>query len=206
MSTETQQEWNQRYVDGNTPWDNNQPDSELIRVLAEHSIAPCRMLELGCGTGTNAVYLAQQGFDVTAFDLSELAIEKATARAKEAGVDVRLLAASIFDLPDLGDPFSLVFDRGVYHCVRRQGAAKFCQAVAKLTAPGGWYLTLAGNPNEPEPPQGGPPRVSAEEMCRELSGAFDLVLLREFRFDPVTIDGVVDRPLAWSALWRRKAN
>ncbi len=204
MTTETPQEWNQRYVDGNTPWDTNEPDSELIRVLAEHAIAPCRMLELGCGTGTNAVYLAQQGFDVTAFDLSELAIEKATARAKEAGVDVRLLAASIFDLPDLGEPFPLVFDRGVYHCVRRQGAARFCDVVANLTAPGGWYLTLAGNPNEAQ--QEGPPRVSAEEMCRELSGAFDLVLLREFRFDAVLIDGVDFRPLAWSGLWRRKSN
>jgi len=204
MPTETPQQWNQRYAEGDTPWDNGVPDSELQRVLAQYDISPCRMLELGCGTGVNAVWLAQQGFDVTAFDISSLAIEKARARADAAGAALQLFEADIHHLPDLGEPFPFVFDRGVYHCVRRQGAEPFVAAVAALAAPNGYYLTLAGNPNEPEPPQGGPPRVTAEQMCRELSPAFHLVQLREFRFDPVTIGGVVDEPLAWSALWRRK--
>lgn len=206
MTTQTPEQWNERYREGNTPWDNDVADSELQRVIDQFQIAPCRMLEPGCGTGTNAVHLARGGFDVTAFDVSQLAIDKAQARAKAAGVAVNFLVADVFDLPDFGEPFPLVFDRGVYHCVRRQDASRFVKAIAALSAPAGYYLTLAGNPNEPEPPHGGPPRVSAEEMCRELSPAFDLVQLREFRFDPILIDGVVDQPLAWSVLWRRKAD
>lgn len=203
MTTETPQQWNARYAEGNTPWDNDQPDSELARVVQQSAIAACRMLELGCGTGTNAVWLAQQGFNVTAFDLAQLAIEKAQARASGANVGIKFFQGDVFSLPDLGEPFEFVFDRGVYHCVRRLNAALFAEVVAGLTAPGGHYLTLAGNPNEPHSPEGGPPRVAAEELCRELSPHFHLVQLREFRFNPILIDGQIDQPLAWSALWRR---
>src|SRR5438552_11989125 len=112
-------DWNQRYVAGDTPWDSGQPSAELIRVLREWNIGPCRALEMGCGTGENAVYLAQQGFDVTAFDLAPLAVERAQAKMHEAGVKVRLLTADVLDLPDVGPPFSFVFDRGLYHVVRR---------------------------------------------------------------------------------------
>lgn len=204
MHTETPQQWNERYVEGNTPWDVGVADSQLQRIIAEYEIAPCRMLELGCGTGTNAVYLAQQGFGVTAFDLSPLAVEKATSRAGEANVKVNLFVGDVCALPDLGEPFDFVFDRGVYHCVRRQNVEPFVQTVAALTAPGAYYLTLAGNANEPAPPEEGPPRVRAEEICRELSPAFDLVQLREFHFDPIHIEGADFQPLGWSALWRRK--
>lgn len=203
MPTETPEQWNQRYAEGNTPWDNQQPDNELKRVIEQFSVAPCRMLELGCGTGTNALWLAEQRFDVTAFDLSSLAIEQAVAKAAVSNAKIRFVQADVFDLPDLGEPFPFVFDRGVYHCVRRFSAARFAEVVATLTASEGYYLTLAGNPNEPEPPQGGPPRVAADELCRELSPHLQLVQLREFRFDPIVIDGIVDQPLAWSALWRR---
>ena len=72
--------WNERYEKDNTPWETGQPSSELQRVLAEFPIRPCRAVELGCGTGANAVWLAQQGFEVTALDLSPLAIARARNR------------------------------------------------------------------------------------------------------------------------------
>ena len=52
--------------------------------------------------------------------------------------------------------------------------------------------------------EGGPPRVSDETICRELSPLFDLVQLREIRFDSGEVENVLPNPLAWSALWRRK--
>jgi SAM-dependent methyltransferase len=202
----TTADWNDRYRTGDAPWDNNVPDSEMLSVLRQIAIAPCRMLELGCGTGTNAVQLALRGFDVTAFDVAPLAIEKAKARAAQAGVKINFFVGDVFKLPALGEAFPFVYDRGVYHTVRRQGAEQFCQVVAGLTKPGGLYLTLAGNANEENAPAGGPPRVTAEEICRELSPAFELVQLREFRFDPVMLNGRIDQPLAWSALWRRRSS
>ena len=72
--------WNERYAKGDTLRETGQLSSELERVVAELPIRPCRALELGCGTGASAVWLAQQGFDVTALDLSPLAIERARQR------------------------------------------------------------------------------------------------------------------------------
>src|SRR5207302_243222 len=103
-------DWNQRYATGDVPWDSGQPSAELMRVLGEWKIQPCRALEMGCGTGENAVYLARQGFDVTAFDLAPLAIERAERKIRAAGVNVRLLKADVFNLPDVGPPFPFVFD------------------------------------------------------------------------------------------------
>jgi methyl halide transferase len=59
-------EWNDRYRDGDLPWDTGQNSSELQRVLGRNPIQPCRALELGCGTGTNSVWLAQQGLKLLA--------------------------------------------------------------------------------------------------------------------------------------------
>src|SRR5438874_5426529 len=94
-----QARWDERYDKADTPWETGLPSSELQRVVAEVPVAPCRAVELGCGTGASAVWLARQGFDVTALDLSPLAIERARRRADQAGVAVRFLAADVLDPP-----------------------------------------------------------------------------------------------------------
>lgn len=201
---EDRPDWNERYAQGNTPWDTGRPSRELERALSEHEIPRGRVLELGCGSGTNAVFLAQQGFEVTAIDVSPLAIDRAKAKVLEAAVDVTLLAADLLDLPDLGPAFPLVFDRGVYHTVRRGNLPGFLATLSKVTEQGSIYLTKAGNANEVRLAEQGPPQVSAEEICRELGTLFDLVELRETRFNDIVFDGKPERPLAWSALFRRK--
>ncbi len=65
-----QENWNQRYVDGQLPWDNGTPDPRLPRVLEQYGVAPGLALEIGCGTGTNLCWLAEQGFTVTGTDLA----------------------------------------------------------------------------------------------------------------------------------------
>src|SRR5260221_10156924 len=87
--------WDDRYRSGDTPWDTGRPSSELQRVLAEEKVPAGRAIDLGCGTGANAVWLAQQGFDVTGVDISPLAIERANARAQAAGVSCRFLVADL---------------------------------------------------------------------------------------------------------------
>lgn len=67
----------------------------------------------------NAVYLAGQGFDVTAIDLAPTALEAGRERAREAGVTVKWIQADVLNPPALA-PFDLIFDRGCYHGVRRQ--------------------------------------------------------------------------------------
>jgi len=192
--------WNERYQKGETPWDTGQPSGELQRVVAEDGIVPCRAVELGCGTGTNALWLAQQGFDVTGIDLARLAIEKARQKATWAGVPIHFLVADILNLPDLGKPFGFLLDRGCYHAVRRDNAADYVQAIDRLLRPGGIGLILAGNAREPHEP--GPPVVSEEEIHREVGRVFTIRRLREFRFDPPP--GTNERFLAWSCLFGKE--
>src|SRR6478672_4431048 len=79
-------DWNDHYRDGNLPWDTGRASSELQRVFSHNTIQPGRALELGCGTGTNSVWLAQQGLEVTRVDVAPLAVERANERARGAGV------------------------------------------------------------------------------------------------------------------------
>jgi SAM-dependent methyltransferase len=193
-------DWNERYRQRETPWDTGRPSAELARVVAEEKLAPCRAIELGCGTGSNTVWLASQGFDVTGVDVSALAIERARQRAVGAGVRVRFVEADLLDAPELGGPFQFFFDRGCYHAVRRVDVARFLKTLGKIVPAGAQGLVLAGNAREPHDP--GPPVVSEEEIRRELGSIFEIVRLREFRFE-ITAPGFPEF-LAWSCLVRKK--
>ena len=193
--------WDERYAKGDTPWETSEPASELQRVLAEIPIRPCRALELGCGTGANAVWLAQQSFDVTAVDLSTLAVERARRRADEAGVSVRFLVADVLNPPpELVGPFDFFFDRGCYHVVRRVNVAEFLHSLKSISAAGAEGLILTGNAKEPHSP--GPPVVSEAEIRKEFGGAFEILSLEEFRFDQDPITNT--RFLGWSCWLKKK--
>ena len=194
------EDWNDSYREGNLPWDTGRPSSELGRVLSQNSIQPCRALELGCGTGTNSVWLAQQGFEVTGVDVAPLAVERAEQRARAAGVKARFLVADVLHLPALDGPFAFFFDRGCYHAVRRSAPEQYAPAVARQLASGGRGLILAGNAREPHDP--GPPVVSEEQIRDELGVAFEILDLHEFRFDEVP--GVPARFLGWSCLVEKR--
>lgn len=188
-------DWNEHYRSGFLPWDTGHPSTELQATLTRHAVAPCRVLELGCGTGTNSVWLAQQGFEVTAVDVAPLAVEQAQTRARVAGAEIKFVVADILQLPDIGGPFEFFFDRGCYHHAGREGRApNYAAAVAGQLLPGARGLILAGNAREPHQP--GPPVVSEEEIRAELGQAFNILDLHEFRFDEAP--GVPERFLGWS--------
>ena len=193
-------EWDERYRSGALPWDTGTPSSELVRVVQEYAIKPCRALEMGCGTGTNARYLASMGFDVTAVDLSQTAIDIARSKQSpdEPGVDFRV--ADLAADADLGEPYDFLFDRGVYHVVRGVNLDAFLATLSRASKPGALYLSIAGNSREKHDP--GPPTVSDEEIRSEVGRVFKIVHLREIRFDGSPARPT--RPLGWSCLMRRR--
>jgi SAM-dependent methyltransferase len=193
-------DWNESYRDGFLPWDTGRPSTELQRVVTETAIQPCRALEIGCGTGTNCVWLAQQGFTVTGVDVAPLAIEQAKERAQAAGLPAEFLTADVLALPTLNGPFGFFFDRGCYHAVRRNNPNDYAPAVARQLASGARGLILAGNAREPHEP--GPPVVSEEQLRQELGLAFEILDLHEFRFDEAP--GVPVQFLGWSCLVQKR--
>jgi methyl halide transferase len=201
LDPELVERWDARYQSESPPgWDTGRPSSELKSMVEQGLLRPCRVLELGCGTGVNSVYLASQGFDVTAIDLAPTALKAAEQRAREAGVKARWIQANVLNPPEL-EPFDFIFDRGCYHGVRRQSATGYVETIKALCRPAGRVLILAGNANERA--AGGPPRVDETDLVRDFAEAFDFVHLKEMWFD--TADEEAKGALAWSLLLRRKS-
>ncbi len=73
-------DWNAHYASGFTPWDSDEPDPALVATVEAGTIPAGRALEVGCGTGTNALWLAARGFDALGVDVSPLAIDRARAK------------------------------------------------------------------------------------------------------------------------------
>lgn len=207
-STTTAEDWQRRYLDGDMPWDSGRVDRELRQVASAPETGP-RALELGCGTGTNAVYLAEQGWDVTAVDLAPQALMRAQQRAAAAqnagrfaggAQPPRFVVGDVTQLDAVTGPFDLVFDRGCYHCVRRAGLlGGYIATVRRLTASGDRLLILAGNPDAGEP--GGPPKVTAAELMADFEKFCRIENLHAMRFEEA--DGS-DGPLGWSLLMTRR--
>ncbi len=190
--------WDERYIAGDTPWNTDRPTSHLLRAIEAYRIAPCRVFENACGTGTNAVHLASNGFDVTAVDISPTALERARRRAADAQVSVRFVEADFFRLPDLGPAFPFIVDVGGYHALRRIDEAAVVSTYERLLAPAGLLFILAGNSREPLDP--GPPTVSEEEVRAAFGGAFEILEIREVRFDVAPHNDI--HPLGWSIVLR----
>ncbi len=113
MTAMRRHDWDKHYSEGQAPWDSGVPSKELIRVLAEESIPAGRAAELGCGTGTNAIYLASRGFDVTAFDVSAAGLAAARQKAAAAGAKVNFVEADLCNFQLDVPPFDFIFDRGL---------------------------------------------------------------------------------------------
>lgn len=192
-------DFKQNYAEGNIPWDSGKPSEELLRVLNAGKLTGKTALEIGCGTGTNAIELARRGFEITAVDFVDEAIRIARSKAAKAEVKIDFRVADALN-QDLGGPYDVLFDRGVYHGLRMVDIAKFQNILKRVTRPGSWYLCLAGNSKETRIEKG-PPVVTEQEIRAELGPLFDIVELREFRFSTNQPDF---RPLAWSILMRRK--
>lgn len=197
----TSHDWDQHYVAELPPWESGQPSSELARVLAEEKTKPCRVIEFGCGSGVNAVWLAQQGFEVTGIDISPRALERAKRRAESAGVSVKYVLGDVLDLREEFAPFPMFFDRGCYHAVRRIDVAAYIRSLESVTSPAAQGLILSGNAKSTHEPGQGPPTVNEEELRAELEPAFKIVKLREFQFD--VADPSHPTFLGWSCWLRR---
>lgn len=133
--------WNAFYEDQTKPcpFFVRSPDASLVRRLRDGGLPRGRALDLGCGNGRNAIFLAGQGFLVDAVDFSEAAINWAAQRAQEAGVAVSLLQISVFDLDVAPGSYSLVYDSGCFHHIAPHRRGAYVRKVASALAPGGWF-------------------------------------------------------------------
>ncbi len=173
--------WDAIYHAGTPPWETGHPARELVRVMEEGLIPPGRVLEVGCGTGADAIFLSQCGFEVTAVDSSPMAIERARIRLEETDEPVRFLLADVFEFIQTEQPFDLVYDAGFYHFVREFELDRFLDLLWRATRPGSYYFALIGATGEAA--EGGPPQVAEDDIYAEPGRLLNVVRLRPFVFE-----------------------
>jgi len=190
---------------------NELPDENLAEFLGAYP-KPARALELGCGEGRNAIYMANQSIDVTAIDLSPLAVNHAQKIAKKRGVSVNFLAGDIFKTELARHAYDFVYDSGCFHHLTPHRRLSYLELLGRALTPGGYFgLTcFAWGENCADEVDDwafyDDRHVSVaftEERLREIFGeAFDMIYIRKYRNGlPGTIQGL---EFMWACLFRKK--
>lgn len=178
-----------QYLLRRAPWDSGVSPPELLRYLEGRP--PGRALDLGCGTGTNALTLARYGWQVTGVDFSAQAIRAARRKARRAGLAVDFRQADVTRLDDLEGPFDLVLDIGCLHGLDAAARRRYAASLRRWLRPGGDYLLYAFLRPEDQP---GGMWLRESELRDLLEPDFELVSREEGAYR--------GRPSAWY-LWRR---
>jgi len=179
-------------------WDIGRPADELQKVVVGGKVGPCRVVDLCCGSGTDAIYLAGKGFDVTALDVAPTALSQAQQKARQASVSVRWILADVLAPPHL-KPFDFIYDRGCYHVVRDQNLPAYLETIRRFSRAGTRFLLLAARRDEQAMAPSG---VTEEELRFDFLPLFDVEWLREIRLESNRL-GI--GPPGWSALLKRNA-
>ena len=170
--------WDRAYEDGDhlDHWQAPALPAELAAAVADGLVpAGAAVVDLGCGSGAEAVWLAQQGYAVTGVDGSREALRLARGRAAGAGVEVEWLHASVLDLPLPDDAAGFAFDRGCFHGIEPEDRPLYAAEVARVVAPGG-RLLLVGAAAEDE--EANLWAVDRDAVDRWFAAAFDSGPLR----------------------------
>lgn len=156
------------YRTGRPRWDTGITPPEVVRTV--ESIPPGRALDLGCGTGTNAIYLAQRGWEVVGVDMVSKAIAQARAKAARARVNVDFLQGDVTRLERVQGPFDFALDIGCFHALDAAGRQRYTRQLAQLVRPGGQFLLYAFD----TPYRSGGLAISEASLRQLFSPAFEL--------------------------------
>jgi SAM-dependent methyltransferase len=158
---------------GITPWNREEVPTRIVEVTDERSSGG-RALDLGCGTGRDAVYLAERGWTVTGIDGVQQALDAARERARGAGVEVDWILGDVTQLEPLGlsGRFDFVLDRGCLHGLSDSERTRCAQGVTGLTGPGSRLLMFAFQPRRLGI---GPRGMTADDVHAAFGPTWDVV-------------------------------
>ena len=119
-------------------WDTGISPPELMNFLKNRPAG--RALDLGCGTGTNAITLAKHGWEVTGVDFISKAIRQARNKARDANLPINFQRRDVTNLGGIAGPFDLILDIGCFHSLSPLGRKAYIANLDGILAPGGTFL------------------------------------------------------------------
>ncbi|MFW9803065.1 MAG: class I SAM-dependent methyltransferase [Candidatus Thorarchaeota archaeon] len=164
------------------PWDIGRPQQAVVTLNDSRDLSG-RILDVGCGTGENAIFLAANGSDVVGIDFTPRAIEIAQVKAFERQVDVEFLVGDVLELDYYfcEAEFDAVLDSGLFHALTDEERPLYVEQVARVLRPGGSYFMLAFSVKQPG--MTGPRRMSVEEITESFQDRFHLNYIRDVIFE-----------------------
>ncbi len=152
--------WDNFYADKNKPipFFTNAPDENLVEYVENQRIISGNVLEIGCGNGRNAIYLAQNGFKVHAIDFSHQAIDW----AKKQSSDINFECVSVFDLKDTEQKYDVIYDSGCLHHIKPHRRIQYLQIIHNLLNDNGNFGLVCFNPK-------GGANISDYDVYRDFS-------------------------------------
>lgn len=134
----------ERYLSGNIPWDRELPPPEVQAIVP--ALTPGRALDLGCGYGRAAIYLAQHGWEADGVDFVPEAIEKAKERAAALHLtsdQARFYCADVTRLEFLNPPYDYALDVGCLHSLEEEDLQRLKCELCRLLRPGALFMLFA---------------------------------------------------------------
>ena len=159
------QPWDASYRDGPAPWDIGRPQPAVMRLASGGGFAGA-VLDAGCGTGENALYVASLGLLVLGVDVAETALAIARAKAADRGIEAEFAAADALHLERLGRRFETVLDCGLFHSFDGDERPGYVASLASVTEHDGTLHVLCFSDDRPGT---GPHPVSREELRAAFS-------------------------------------
>jgi ubiquinone/menaquinone biosynthesis C-methylase UbiE len=165
------------------PWDIGRPQPVFVKLFRDGEIKPGRILDVGCGTGENAMFLAENGCSVAGVDIAHRAIELAREKAKKRHLQVNF---SVCDVLTLGScfnegEFDTVIDSGLFHALTDEERPAYVKQVYRVLKDGGQYFMMCFS--DKEPGEWGPRRVSKEEIIGSFVPLFRINYIKDSAFE-----------------------
>lgn len=174
-------DWDEAYR-GTPPWDIGRPQPAFEALVRDGEIGPGRALDVGCGTGENALLLAQAGSAVTGIDLARDAVAAARAKAAARHVDAAFVVGNALALDrHFGEgAFDTVVDSGLFHVLTDEERPVYVRQVQRVLSRGGRYFMMCFSDREPA--GYGPRRVSRREIEASFAPPFRIDYVRDALF------------------------